>query len=177
MLKIIISYSIQVLLKRLFRSNSQKLALQRQDIFFILHHEVSEFVILGSFFLIIVKRKKKHESIEEIETLLSPMLQIIIQKIEKHLQVWTKLLLCLFCVLLSSSSVAKSRGDFCSFIKFSATFKSDEDAFSAGSSIGFCWHFVDWREPFDKVVLRRLHNSGSDSRRYRTKLSITTIQC
>lgn len=84
-----------------------------------------------------------------------------------------KLLLFLFWELLSLSSVANSRGDFCSFVKFSGKFKSEDDAFC--SSWDFWWHFEDCNEPFDIVVLRRrLDNSGSDSKRYRTKLSVVS---
>lgn len=171
MLKIIISYSIQVLLKRFFRRSIQKLALQRQDSFsFILHHEVSKFVSLGSLNFFRYNCQKKKRNLEFVE---EEIKNIAVADAPYQLQVWTKLLLHLFSELLSWSSVAKSRGDICSFNKFSAAFKSDGVAFSAGSSIGFCWHFEDWSEPFDDVVLRRrLHSSGSDRRRYRTKLSI-----
>lgn len=64
--------------------------------------------------------------------------------------------------------MASGLGGFCSFNKFS---KSDEDAFS-GSSFDFALHFEDSKEPFESVVLRRFDSSGSDSKRYLTKLSV-----
>ncbi|CRK86320.1 CLUMA_CG000251, isoform A [Clunio marinus] len=61
--------------------------------------------------------------------------------------------------------VASCRDDIGSFLRLSCeSMHSEEVSFREGSPLALRL-FDDCNEPFDKVVLRRLVNSGSDRRR------------